>query len=71
MKDSSDWIEFVEDHIVCKICGTRVERGIANVSGHWAICQGKEDMAFVNKVADSKLGAKDKLDLVINELKNS
>ena len=29
-------------HLICKECGTRVERGIVNVSTHWCNCSGKE-----------------------------
>lgn len=67
MKDSRDWMIFKEDHIECKICGEKVPFGIISVSGHWAKCQGKDTMDFVNKVAESSLISEDKIDLVKNE----
>jgi len=63
-KCSSDWIEFVDDHIECKICGARMERGIINVSGHWVECKGKETMEKINKIAYFPLYPNDKLALI-------
>ena len=68
-KDSSDWIEFVDDHIECKICGARVETGIINVSGHWAECAGKETMTEIYKIEDMPLAVKDKMDILKQLLK--
>ncbi len=57
------------DKFRCTICNTPVERGIINMSGHWANCAGKDTMAFINKLADNKsLDIKDKMDLLKKEL---
>lgn len=65
--NSEDWIEWKDDHIICKVCGARVERGIINVSSHWAACAGKQQMNFINKVDKSNLRLEDKMSLVKKE----
>lgn len=62
--NSEDWIEMHEDHIICKVCGATVQRGIISVSSHWAECAGKEQMDFINKVAQSNLKIEDKMSLI-------
>lgn len=41
------------DHLKCKACGARVERGIANVSAHWVECEGKDFTDKLKELVDA------------------
>jgi hypothetical protein len=53
-----------EDLFMCNDCGQKVQRGILNISGHWANCAGKETMDKVNKIDKMPLSLKDKMDII-------
>lgn len=60
-----DWIMFTDDDkIKCRTCGKVIERGIANVSFHWANCEGIAIMQDVNKIDKLKFDSTDKMDII-------
>lgn len=41
-------------HLVCRECGSRVERGIRSVSHHWVNCSGKNFFGELMKQKEEK-----------------
>lgn len=56
-----------EDELRCDTCGKVVQRGIANLVGHFAECWGKGLVDNVHKIDKMPLSVKDKMDLVKKE----
>lgn len=61
VKDAGNGFKFVyvgdndwPDHLLCGTCNKRVERGIFNISEHWAACFGKANYEATLKLANER-----------------
>ena len=59
---SLDTFERVGEYMFrCKTCGQEVPSGIINISSHWAECSGKEQMKYIQNLADMSMPTDQKI----------